>query len=117
MTIEIPDKLYFKIGEVSKLTRVKPHVLRYWESEFNIVTPRKSNGNQRVYTKKDIELILSIKQLLYKDKLTLEGARKKVKELQTVDTDQMALPFAERKYQSTLKSIRKELYGIKKILT
>ncbi len=114
---EIPDKLYFKIGEVSKLTRVKPHVLRYWESEFKMVSPRKSNGNQRVYTRKDIDLILQIKLLIYKDKLTLEGAKKKVKEFQTKETDQLAFPFSEQKYQKALKSIRKELYSIKKILS
>ena len=114
---EIPDKLYFKIGEVSKLTRVKPHVLRYWESEFKMVSPRKSNGNQRVYTRKDIDLILHIKQLIYKDKLTLQGAKKKVSEFQAKETDQLAFPFSEQKYQKALKSIRKELTSIKKILS
>jgi DNA-binding transcriptional MerR regulator len=58
---QMPEKLYFKIGEVSRLTKVKPYVLRYWESEFKIISPRKSTGNQRVYTRKDIESILLIK--------------------------------------------------------
>ena len=68
---QIPDKLYFKIGEVASLTKVKPYVLRYWESEFKIISPRKSLTKQRVYSRRDIELILDIKRLLYKEGFTL----------------------------------------------
>jgi len=78
MKFNIPDKLYFKIGEVSKITRVKPYVLRYWESEFKIISPLKSKSKQRVYRRKDVELILEIKRLLYDERYTLEGAKSKI---------------------------------------
>ncbi|MCA9774385.1 MAG: MerR family transcriptional regulator, partial [Myxococcales bacterium] len=71
----IPDKLYFRIGEVSDITGVQPHVLRYWESEFDLVAPQKSKSNQRLYRRKDVELILEIKRLLYDEKFTIAGAR------------------------------------------
>lgn len=113
---EIPDKLYFKIGEVSSITKVKPYILRYWESEFKIISPRKSQAKQRVYTKRDLELILEIKRLLYKDKFTLEGAKKKIKEIQSEKAKQLNFGFPDEKYLSALKSLRKELNSIKKIL-
>ncbi|MCW5980047.1 MAG: MerR family transcriptional regulator [Bryobacteraceae bacterium] len=75
-TPEIPDKLYFRIGEVSRVSAVKPHVLRYWESEFPAITPRKSGSGHRLYRRKDVELILEIKRLLYEERFTIEGARK-----------------------------------------
>jgi DNA-binding transcriptional MerR regulator len=114
--IKIPEKRYFKIGEVSKLTGVKPYVLRYWESEFKIISPRKSNGKQRVYTREEVDTILVIKNLLYKDGFTLEGAKKKIKEVKREKIKQLAFPFNETQYQNALKNIRKELNSIKKIL-
>ncbi len=72
----IPDKLYFKIGEVKKITGVEPHVLRYWESEFNIIRPQRASSKQRLYRRVDVENILAIKKLLYEDGYTLPGARK-----------------------------------------
>jgi DNA-binding transcriptional MerR regulator len=75
----IPNKIYFTIGEASKLSDLKPHVLRYWETEFTMLTPVKRKGNRRYYTKKDIELILEIKTLLYQDGFTIEGARTALK--------------------------------------
>jgi DNA-binding transcriptional MerR regulator len=74
-TPEIPNKLYFRIGDVSKLA-VKPYVLRYWESEFAQLPPKKSGTNQRLYPRKEVELILEIKRLLYDKRFTIEGARK-----------------------------------------
>jgi DNA-binding transcriptional MerR regulator len=118
MTV-IPEKLYFKIGEVSKITRVKPYVLRYWENEFKIISPRKSQGRQRVYSRSDVELIIYIKKLIRTEKLTLEGAKKKARDFRKDTGDgkkQMNFPFGDKKYQSTLKSIRKDLNSIKKIL-
>lgn len=75
----IPDKLYFKIGEVSDLVGVKPYVLRYWESEFKEITPVKSSSNQRLYRRKDVELLLKIRQLLYRERYTIHGAKKILK--------------------------------------
>jgi DNA-binding transcriptional MerR regulator len=74
--IKIPDKLYFKIGEVSKISGLPSHVLRFWESEFKKIKPRRTAAGQRSYTRKDIETILEIKHLLHDKKFTLEGARK-----------------------------------------
>jgi DNA-binding transcriptional MerR regulator len=121
-TPEIPDKLYFKIGEVAKITTVKPYILRYWEAEFKIIKPHKSRGNQRVYRRKDVELILFIKNLLYKEKFTLDGAKKRVRELKKEEKEagkksQMLLPFTEKKLQSEMKSIQKELASVLKILS
>ncbi len=119
---EIPDKLYFKIGEVARITRVKPYILRYWESEFKIIKPQKSQGNQRVYRKKDVELIVFIRNLLYKEKFTLDGAKKRVREFKKEEREagkksQMALPFTEKKLQSEIRSVRKELASVLKILS
>lgn len=73
---EIPDKLYFRIGEVSRLAGIKPHVLRFWETEFSGIGPKKSGTGQRLYRRKDVELVLEIKHLLYGKRFTIEGARK-----------------------------------------
>ena len=73
---DIPDKLYFRIGEVSKLTGVKPYVLRFWETEFGNLGPKKSGTGHRLYRRKDVELVLEIKHLLYEKRFTIEGARK-----------------------------------------
>ena len=75
-TQEIPDKLYFRIGDVSRLAGVKPYVLRYWETEFPAIAPKKSGTGHRLYRRKDVELILEIKRLLYEKRFTIEGARK-----------------------------------------
>jgi DNA-binding transcriptional MerR regulator len=74
-TPNIPDKLYFKIGEVSELLTVEPYVLRYWETEFPLLAPKKSGAGHRLYRRKDVELLLRIKQLLYDRRFTIEGAR------------------------------------------
>src|SRR5208337_5556666 len=82
-TPPIPNKLYFKIGEVSQLVGVEPYVLRYWESEFPGLSPRKSSSGQRMFRRKDVELLLRIKHLLYGQKFTIEGARKALQEKKT----------------------------------
>ena len=73
---EIPDKLYFRIGDVSRLAGIKPYVLRFWESEFPGLGPKKSGTGHRLYRRKDVELVLEIKRLLYEKRFTIEGARK-----------------------------------------
>jgi DNA-binding transcriptional MerR regulator len=72
---EIPDKLYFKIGEVSEILGVEPYVLRYWETEFTQLAPKKSGTGHRLYRRKDVELLLRIKHLLYDKRFTIQGAR------------------------------------------
>ena len=73
---EIPDKLYFRIGEVARLAGVKQYVLRFWESEFPGLGPKKSGTGHRLYRRKDVEMVLEIKRLLYEKRFTIEGARK-----------------------------------------
>lgn len=107
----IPDKLYYKIGEVSRITGVKPHVLRYWESEFKAIRPYKSRSLQRLYRKKDIELILRIKKLLYEDLFTISGAKRKIKD-SPKRAKQMDLPLNEEAYRRVLAEIKKWLKEI-----
>ena len=79
--MQIPDnKRYFRIGEVSHLTSLEPYVLRYWESEFPQIRPRRADSNQRTYRKEDLETILEIKRLLYEEKLTIKGAKQRLKQ-------------------------------------
>jgi DNA-binding transcriptional MerR regulator len=73
---EIPDKLYFRIGDVARLAGIKPYVLRFWETEFPALGPKKSGTGHRLYRRKDVELVLEIKRLLYEQRFTIEGARK-----------------------------------------
>jgi len=77
----LPDKLYFRIGEVSDIVGVKPYVLRYWETEFTDVRPTKSKSGQRLYKKRDVELLLQIKELLYEERFTISGAKQRMKEI------------------------------------
>jgi DNA-binding transcriptional MerR regulator len=76
--IAIPEKLFFKIGEVCELAGVQAHVLRYWESEFPMLAPQKNRAGQRVYRKRDVEMALRIKELLYEDQYTIAGAKKRL---------------------------------------
>lgn len=77
----IPDKLFFRIGEVAELVGVKPYVLRYWETEFPMIRPQKASSGHRVYRRSDVELLLLIKQFLYVERYSIEGARKRIREL------------------------------------
>ncbi len=76
--VSIPEKLFFKIGEVCELAGVQAHVLRYWESEFPMLAPQKNRAGQRVYRKRDVEIALRIKELLYDDQYTIAGAKKRL---------------------------------------
>src|SRR5512135_3718375 len=76
-SLPLPDKLFYKIGEVSKITGIESYVLRYWETEFPFLKPRKNKSGQRVYTKKELELILQVKKMLYQERYTIEGVRKR----------------------------------------
>jgi DNA-binding transcriptional MerR regulator len=116
-TYPIPDKLYFKIGEVAEITGVKPYVLRYWESEFKMVNPSKSRSRQRLYRKSDVELIFRIKELLYEERYTINGARKKLKELGYGRIAQPELQFAKGENKSVLDQVIQDLREIQKILS
>lgn len=73
----IPEKLFYKIGEVSRIVGVEPYILRYWESEFSFLKPRKNKSGQRVYVRSDLDLILQIKRMLYEEKYTISGVKKR----------------------------------------
>ncbi len=77
----IPEKTYYRIGEVAKHTGLKPYVLRFWETEFKMMLPPKSRSRQRMYRRREIEMILTIKELLYTERFTIEGARKRLVEI------------------------------------
>ena len=79
--VQIPDdKRYFRIGEASRIVGVEPYVLRYWESEFPQVRPERADSNQRTYQRKDLENLLTVKKLLYEEKMTIEGARRRLRQ-------------------------------------
>lgn len=105
----IPDKMYFKIGEVSDITGLEAHVLRFWESEFKNIKPRRTSTGQRMYRKNDIELILYIKHLLHNEKFTIQGARKY---LENQSGQSKIAPSAK----VDIAYIRSELEDIRKIL-
>jgi DNA-binding transcriptional MerR regulator len=111
---EIPDKLYFKIGEVSELLGVEPYVLRYWESEFPVLSPKKSGTGHRLYRRKDVELLLRIKHLLYEKRFTIEGARQSLQtEAKAPKPQRVAKRMqAELFSEDPLPGIRKELKEI-----
>ena len=115
MNLKIPDKLFFKIGEVAELAGVEQHVLRYWEDEFDALSPNKNKSGQRLYEKKDVELILEIQHLLYQDKYTIAGAKKKLKEKRKKNT-QLSLGFDRETFLSQKKKIVSELESILKVI-
>jgi DNA-binding transcriptional MerR regulator len=112
----IPDKLFFRIGEVADLTGVPPYVLRYWESEFKLLRPRKNHAGQRVYRKHDVQMVLRIKSLLYEDRLTLEGAKKRLQLEGRQRNQQLELPTPDPQTLAALRSIRARLEAIRQTL-
>src|SRR6195256_5316406 len=110
---EIPDKLYFKIGEVSELLGVEAYVLRYWETEFPVLSPKKSGTGHRLYRRKDVELLLRIKHLLYDKRFTIEGARQSLQS-EARTPKQRAAKRAQRDLfsEDPLPVIRRELADI-----
>jgi len=116
-TNTIPNKLYFKIGEVSTITGVEPYVLRYWESEYKAIKPARTQSNQRIYRRKDVELILEIKKILYEEKFTIAGARKRLQAVKSQDKKQLTLDFTAKKdHQKILREIKEELKALRKML-
>jgi len=117
MAARLPDKIYFKIGEVSEILGVEPYVLRYWETEFEVLKPSKAPSRHRLYKKRDVELLLDIKRLLYTEGFTIEGARKKLKESKKEEKYQLRLPLADQKYKNALLKVKKELESLRKLLS
>jgi DNA-binding transcriptional MerR regulator len=105
----IPEKLYYRIGEVSRILSLKPSVLRFWETEFPTLTPHKSRTGQRLYSRDDLESVRQIKQLLYHEKMTIEGARQRLKRRSPV-TEQAIAP-------EMLQEIRRQLLDIRLMLS
>lgn len=111
----IPNKLYFRIGEVSDLVGVKPYVLRYWESEFSDIKPSKSKSGQRLYKRRDVEMLLRIKELLYEERFTINGARKRLKDFGRVDPKETArndTGDAEFEVQEEVGPRQLEVFGV-----
>ncbi len=123
-TQEIPDKLYFRIGEVARLAGIKPYVLRFWETEFPSLGPRKSGTGHRLYRRKDVELVLEIKRLLYEKRFTIEGARKTLESRGKAEAPRAAKPAKARAEQtplfedsaSLLDVVRRELQSLAEML-
>ena len=112
-------KMYYSISEVSEMTGVKAHVLRYWETEFPTLRPKKNRAGNRNYRSKDIKAILVIRDLLYKEKFTISGARKKLQEHYGNPDPiikQMQIPFSDPHARHTLLSIKEELLEIRSML-
>ena len=114
---EIPDKLYFKIGEVSELLGVEPYVLRYWETEFPVLSPKKSGTGHRLYRRKDVELLLRIKHLLYEKRFTIEGARQSLQAEGRASRSKASKRLQQELFPNDpLPNIRRELADILAIL-
>lgn len=109
-TPKIPDKLFFSIGEVSKIVEIEPHILRYWEKEFKQTRPKRNKKGERNYTKKDIETMLKLKSLLYKDLYTIKGAKQKLRERPPKEG------LKKGGLIRFLKGIRKELISLRRTL-
>jgi DNA-binding transcriptional MerR regulator len=110
----VPDKLYFRIGEVAKLCKLPAYVLRFWESEFPQLKPVKSSTGQRMYRQRDVENILRIKKLLYEEGFTIAGARQQLKAEAKPARLQAGLPFPPERRAEKLKKVRQ---GLQEILT
>jgi len=122
---EIPDKLYFRIGEVARIAGIKPYVLRFWETEFSSLGPKKSGTGHRLYRRKDVEQVLEIKRLLYEKRFTIEGARKFLESRAKVQPVQVAANRVKTKKvqgdlfsdsSPVLEAVRKELREIVQML-
>jgi DNA-binding transcriptional MerR regulator len=115
VTTEVAEKLYYRIGEVEAITAVPAYVLRYWESEFKLLRPKKNPAGQRLYRPRDLELVQRIKTLLYDERLTLEGAKKRLI-AESRRTDQLELGMKEVVYADALKRIRDRLGALRRRL-
>jgi len=115
MTTLIPDKLFFKIGEVADLAGVEQHVLRYWEDEIDALKPTKNRSGQRLYQKRDVELVLEIKRLLYEEKFTIAGAKNKLKKFKKKGT-QLDFAYDRESFLEWKREMKNNLESILKLL-
>src|ERR1700675_498519 len=117
MEKQIPNKLFFKIGEVCEITDTQPYVLRYWESEFPALAPAKNSSGQRIYRRRDIETVLRIKQLLYEEGFTIAGAKKRLETEMVGRQDTPAAPAAENGGDPTRMALLEVRTQLREILT
>ncbi|HEU4371069.1 MAG TPA: MerR family transcriptional regulator [Methylomirabilota bacterium] len=112
---ETAEKLYYRIGEVEEITAVPAYVLRYWESEFKLLRPKKNPAGQRLYRPRDLELVQRIKTLLYEERLTLEGAKKRLlaESRRSSQSQQMELGLRETVYADALRRVRDRLTALR----
>jgi DNA-binding transcriptional MerR regulator len=113
VVIDAAEKLYYRIGEVESLTGVPAYVLRYWESEFKLLRPKKNPAGQRVYRQRDLDLVRRIKTLLYDERLTLEGAKKRLLTESRRGSEQLELGLRETQYAETLRRVRDRLTALR----
>ena len=113
MTLEVAEKLYYRIGEVEEIAGVPAYVLRYWESEFKLLRPKKNPAGQRLYRRRDLELVQRIKALLYDERLTLEGAKKRLIAESRKSSQQLDLGMREATYAQALKRVRERLLALR----
>jgi DNA-binding transcriptional MerR regulator len=111
----IPERMGFKIGEAADIVGVKQYVLRYWETEFDQLKPQKSANNQRMYTRKDVETALMIKKLLYKERFSIEGARKAIRKLKSQVKEDKAWDTMDRNYERAIYEIGLVKQGITRL--
>ena len=116
MTTEVAEKLYYRIGEVEAITAVPAYVLRYWESEFKLLRPKKNPAGQRLYRPRDLELVQRIKALLYDERLTLEGAKKRLMTESRKTGQQLDLGLREVTYADALRRVRDRLTTLRQRL-
>jgi DNA-binding transcriptional MerR regulator len=114
MGTTFPDKLYYKIGEVALLADVRTSVLRFWESEFEFLRPEKSSKGQRLYSKREVDLVLQVRRLLYDEKFTIEGVRKRINPKGRLINSEDLLPPPAVDYSGLLKQVRTELQELRK---
>ncbi len=117
MTENNAKKLFYSIGEISELTHIKPYILRYWESEFDILHPAKGENGQRIFKEKDLETILEIKELLYNEGYTIAGAKKKFKEnKKNIKSEEDLFSVSDVEYKRFLTTLKKELEELNELL-
>jgi DNA-binding transcriptional MerR regulator len=116
MDSRFPDKLFYRIGDVSEITGIKPHILRYWEAEFSVLHPRKNEAGQRVYERRDVELVIEIKKLLYEQRYTISGAKKFLAQRYKPAPKKSSPAKAPGEMSAALKMCRQELRGLLALL-